>query len=110
MRLRMGSCPKAARSFFLRAEMCTLIELLKLFTLLSHTCSSSSSWLTGRPWLSIMYSSIPVSFRVRDKASSPAKARRAFVSNVRFPQVSSTSFCVKRLSVRLRILAASSSR
>ena len=43
MRLCIGSYPKAVRSFFLRAEMCTRIELLKLSTLLSQTCSRSSS-------------------------------------------------------------------
>ena len=33
----------SARSFFRRAEMCTRMELLKLSTLLSQTCSKSSS-------------------------------------------------------------------
>ena len=106
----MGSCPNAPRSFLRSDEMCTRVALLKLLTLLSHTCSISSSWLTGRPWLSIRYSKMPVSLRVRDKASSPTEATRALVSKLSDPQVRTTSLCVKRLSVRLRIRAASSSR
>ena len=91
-------------------EMCTRVALLKLLTLLSHTCSISSSWLTGRPWLSIRYSKMPVSLRVRDRTSSPTEAARALVSKFSGPQVRTTSLCVKRLSVRLRMRAASSSR
>ena len=40
---------RAARSFFRSAEICTRMELPKPSAPLSHTCSSSSSWLTGRP-------------------------------------------------------------
>ena len=43
MRFRMGSYPSAVRSFFLSAEICTRIELLNASTLLSQTCSISSS-------------------------------------------------------------------
>ena len=45
----MGSNPNAVLSFFRRADMCTRMELLKLSTLPSQTCSINSSWLTGRP-------------------------------------------------------------
>ena len=100
----------SARSFFRSAEICTRIELLKLSTLLSHTWSISSSWLTGRPWFSSRYSSIPISFRVRVNACSSAVAVRAFVSKATLPQVRITSLCVNCRRVRLRILASSSSR
>lgn len=39
----IGSYPRAVRSFFLKEEICTRMELLKLFTLPSQRCSIISS-------------------------------------------------------------------
>ena len=44
---------------FLGLAAILALYMLKLFTLPSHTCSISSSWLTGRPWLSSRYSNMP---------------------------------------------------
>ena len=52
------------------------MELLKLSTLLSHTCSMSSSWLMGLPRLSSRYSRMPLSLRVSDRACPFAAAAR----------------------------------
>ena len=67
------------------------MELLNASTLLSHTCSISSSWLTGRPWFANKYSRIPVSFLVKESSLFSALAIRERVSNVNAPHVRRTS-------------------
>ena len=89
----MGSYPSFALSFFLSEDICTLIAPLKLSAVASHTCSISSSWLTGLPILISKYSKIPFSFLVSGTGSPFAYASRLIVSNFISPHLRHISFC-----------------
>ena len=80
------------------------IAPLKLSTDASHTCSISSSWLTGLPRLRSRYSKIPLSFLVKGTLSSFAYASR-FLYRTLCPHCSG-----KHLSVQIYVLSASDPR
>lgn len=102
----IGSYPNAARSFFLNEEICTRIELLKLFTLPSHRCSIISSGLITRLRCSRKYSRSELSFRVRERCTvnvclscagvkSDAPAFQADILLYKFPARKTSDTCFK---------------